>query len=153
MRGTAAPLRLTLRVSRGLYLVTVVLAVLAALALFLSRIPDACIVLVPLLAWLALRRAAAGLPLDLLLRDDGSAARLDADDREHSVHPLALHERGPLGVLVVVIDGRRRHLPWAADSMPRPIRRELRLWMGEHARHPAAAALDPSSSRATAKPG
>lgn len=153
MRGTAAPLRLTLRVSRGLYLVTAVLAVLAALALHLSRLPDAGIVLVPLLAWLALRRAGAGLPLDLLLRADGSATRLDPDGREHPVHPLALHERGALGVLVVLIDGRRRNLPWAADSLPRTIRRDLRLWMGEHARNPVAAEPDPSSPRATAKPG
>lgn len=153
MRGTTAPLRLVLRASLVLYLGVVVLSVLAALALDLSRMPVLGIALVPCLAVLALGRVGAGLPLDLVLRHDGSATRLDLDGHEHPVQPVALHERGPLGVFVVAIDGRRHHLPWAADSVPRPMRRALRLWLGEHVHTPVASASETSAAGVTAKSG
>lgn len=144
MRAVAPPLRLSLRPSRGLRAAVLALTVPAACAIRVSALPDASLVLLPALAWWAWRALAAGLPLTLVLRGDGSAVRLGDDGEERPARPLALHERGPLGTLALLVDGRRRDVAWAADSLPRAMRRELRLWMRDHAHLPDGRAPDAS---------
>lgn len=144
-RPIASPIRVTLRPSRALRTSVLVLAAPAALAIHLSSLPDAPIALVPLLAWWAWRVLASGLPLTLVLRGDGSAVRLDEAGDEHPAHVLALNERGPFGTLALILDGRRRDIAWATDSLPRATRRELRLWMRDHA-HSRDSSGNPTST-------
>lgn len=134
-RPIAPPLRLMLAPSRGLRIAVLVLVIPAAIAIHLSALPDTALVVLPALAWWAWRAVSRGLPAMLVLRSDGTAVQLDQAGDEHPVQPLALHERGPLGTLVLSVEGRRRHLAWAADTLPRGTRRELRLWMRDHAHH------------------
>ena len=153
MPPIAPPLRFTLRASRRLRLAIVALSLVALLAVYLSRLPLAAMALVPFLAWWAWWQLGTGLPLTLLLRGDGSAARLDDAGAETTVTLRALHERGPLGVLELDLDGRRLRLAWAGDSLARAARRELRLWMRDHAHHPDGRAPDASSPGNTTSPG
>lgn len=145
MRAIAPPLHLILQPSRALRAAVVALTLLAALAIHLSSLPDAALALLPALAWWAWRAASRGLPAMLVLRGDGSAVRLDEAGDGHPVQPLALHERGALGTLALVIDGRRRDLVWAVDTLPRAMRRELRLWMRDHA-HSRDSSGNPTST-------
>lgn len=135
-RVIAPPIRLVLQPSRALRVAVLALALPAALAVHLASFPDALLVLVPVLTGWAWRALAAGLPAALVLRGDGNAVWLDGAGKEHPAQLLALHERGPLGTLLFTIDGRRRDVAWAADSLPRATRRELRLWMRDHSRLP-----------------
>ncbi|MCX7555908.1 hypothetical protein OS187_03585 [Xanthomonadaceae bacterium JHOS43] len=133
IRGVAPPLRLTLVPSRAMRAVVPGLSLPAALAIHLSTMPDPVLLVLPVLAWHAWRAIGRGVPIRLVLRGDGRASCLDGNGDERSVQPLSLHERGPFGTLVLVVDGRRRDVLWAADTLPRATRRELRLWMRDHA--------------------
>ncbi len=149
MRSGTASIRLALAPSRGLRRVVILLALAAAVALHLSVLPDALIVLVPVLGWSAWRGCGRNLPLELALRADGSAERVEPGGVEHRVQALALHERAVVGVLVIEDAGRRKYLPWAADSLSRAQRRELRLWMRDHVQRPEAAVAANSHSNST----
>lgn len=132
--------------SRYLLLAIVLLLLMAGLAMHGSSLPDVSLLMLPLLAWLGLRACQINLPLSLWLRQDGSAAQMEASGNAHPVRILALHERGPLGVLVLERDGRILRLPWASDSLPRASRRELRLWIGDHVQRPATSVAKPSTA-------
>lgn len=127
------PLHLSLHASRHLRILLVLLATLALVALLASRAPLPLIVLLPLLTWSGLSACTKGLPLELVLHRDGSALRRDNGGAEWPLQVVFLHERGPLGVLAIEYDGVRRYLPWATDTLPRTMRRELRLWLRAHA--------------------
>lgn len=150
----AAPIHLTLRPSRMLRVGMWALTALAMLAIHLSAWPDVLLVFVPALAWWAWRTLASNLPLTLVFRSDGRLVWLDDNGDEHPAQALALHERGPLGTLAFTVDGRRRDIAWAADSLPRATRRELRLWMRDHACSTDGRAPDASSpGQSTSTPG
>lgn len=138
-----------MRPSRSLRLSVLLLLMLAVAALHASRLPDASLLLLPLLAWSGLRACSRHLPLQLWLRRDGSAVRLDETGAQHPVTPLALHERGPIGVLLIECDGRHLRLPWAGDSLARAERRELRLWMRDHVAHPIGTGATPANATVT----
>lgn len=150
IRSSAPPVRFQLRPSVALTGVLLLLVTTALGALWLSALPRAALVLVPLFAvwgWRGLRR---GLPVELVLRGDGSAVQLAEHGVACPVTVLALHERGPLGVLVLECNGRREHLPWAGDSLARGLRREIRLWLHRH----DATLRDPAGRRpAVSSPG
>lgn len=125
------------------------LAFLAALALYFSAVPNVLLLIVPVIAWHSFRSASKGLPVRLTLSGDGRALWVADDGQNHSVEPLTLYERGPFGVLVLLMDGRRRRLVWGMDSLPRETRRKLRLWMRDHvssAGTPAPASSSPGTT-------
>ena len=140
----SAPIRIDLAPSRVLRAGVLVLAGLALLAIWLSRVVPVMMILVPLLAWHAWYSLGRDLPKRLLLRSDGSAVRLLDGDVEAPVQLLALHERGFIGVLIMIEDARVQRLAWAADTLSRAKRRELRLWFGEQRRRAKAAAATPT---------
>lgn len=121
--------------------------ILVGIALHVSRLPDLCILIIIPLAWISLRQTSKALPMTLVLRADGSAAQIDSAGHPQSVQILNLHERGPLGVLVLEVHGRKMNLPWMGDSLKRSVRRDLRLWIGDHVRAvaPVAASSSPNS--------
>ena len=148
MRATRANVRIDLAASRCLRIAVLLLTVLAMSATWMSRFPEALIALPPLLAWSSWRRIGKGFPLRLILHGDGSAVCLDARDDEFACVPLAFHERGPLGVLVLEKNGHRQHVPWAFDSLTRSHRREIRLWLARHASlRPSSKAPDAQVAR------
>lgn len=134
MHRLTPPIHLVLRPSILLRAATLVLSLLAAAAVHLSQLPDVWILILVPFAWSSFRRVSKGMPLSLILRGDGSADQVDVMGNAQPVQVLGLHERGLLGVLVLEIDGRRQNLPWAADSLSRALRRDLRLWMRDHVR-------------------
>lgn len=149
MPESSPALTLSLRPSRALLLSVLLMLLLAALALWASRLPDVSLLLLPLLGWTGLRACSRHLPLNLWLRRDGSAVQLNADGSVRPISLLALHERGPIGVLVIERDGRLLRLPWASDSLARAARRELRLWMRDHVVRPATAGATPANATTT----
>lgn len=148
MHRIAPPITLVLRPSIVIRAAVWALLTMAAAALHLSQLPDVSILVLLPLAWFSLWHASGGLPMTLILHGDGAVERIDGSAHPHSIQLLALHERGPLGVLVLEIDGRRQGLPWAADSLPRALRRDLRLWMRDHVRvtEPKTALYSPKAS-------
>ena len=149
MHRLAAPIRLVLHPSILLRTTIVALSVLAVVAVHLSQLSDVWILLLVPLTWLTVRRVSTGLPVSLILRGDGSVEQIDVMGNAHPVEALGLHERGPFGVLVLEVDGRCQSLPWAADSLSRALRRDLRLWMRDHVRaveSKTASSLSNSSS-------
>ena len=146
-QAIAPPIHVSLRPSRVLRIWVLALTVPALLAIHLSALPQMLLAVVPASAWWAWRALASNLPLTLVFRCDGRLAWLDDNGDEHPAQALALHERGPLGTLAFAVDGRRRDVAWAADSLPRATRRELRLWMRDHARSTAG------RTPATSSPG
>ncbi|HET9047985.1 MAG TPA: hypothetical protein VFN29_03335 [Chiayiivirga sp.] len=141
-----APIRIELAPSRSLRAAILVLAGLALLAIWFSRVPSGVMILVPLLAWHGWYALARDLPLCLVLRADGSAMRLLDGDIEQPVQLMALHERGGIGVLVLAVDARVQRLAWAPDTLSRPARRELRLWLAEQRRRAVAKVAATTSS-------
>lgn len=151
MKPVSAPaVRLPLPHSRCLRLAVLVLAGAAMVAIHLSRLPEACLLLVPPLAGFALFQLARQTGASLLLRGDGSVAWITADEIEHAVTAIELHERGLFGVLACRVAGRMRYWAFAGDSLPWATRRELRLWMRDHAPiRDGADARIPSSGHTT----
>ncbi len=148
-----ASLQLALRPSRRLGAALLGLAAAAAFSIRLSALPDACLLALPLLAWVAWRGAVRLAGNTLALRADGSAALVGPDGEAHTVEPRALHERGPLGVLMLALGGRVRCWAFAGDVLPAAARRELRLWMHDHATFRDAASARIPSPGQTTSPG
>lgn len=146
IRSSAPPIRFLLPPSSVLTVALLLLVLAAGVALWLSALPRWVLMLLPLFAVLGWRGLRRGLPLELVLRGDGTAVQQDVNGNSRPVELLALHERGPLGVLVLESDGRRIHLPWAGDSLPRALRRDIRLWLRRH----AATLRDPAGRRPAA---
>lgn len=146
------PLQLALRPSARLRASLLLLVAAAAVAVWLSALPRGGLLAIPPLAWMAWRGVARCAGQTLALRADGSACLIAADGGERAVEPQAFAERGPLGVLVLAENGRLWRWPFAGDVLPAALRRELRLWMRDHAqpRQAAAAVLPPHR---TTKPG
>lgn len=134
MHRVGPPVSLVLRASPIMRAMQWVFLLLAATAVYLSQLPVVGVLLLLPLVWFSLRRAGRGFPVHLTLHSDGAAERLDADGQPRPVQLLAFYERGPVGVLVLVSEGTLQRLPWAFDSLPRGPRRDLRLWMRDHAR-------------------
>jgi len=145
-------LQIPLRPSRWLRALLVALVLAAALAIHLSALGDGWMLTLPALAGWAWRDCAQCSGQTLVLRGDGSAALISAAGVERVVEPLMLHERGALGVLVLAADGRTLRWAFAGDVMPSATRRELRLWMRDHAQ-PREAAVGIPSSDQTTSPG
>ena len=129
------------------------LALLAALSLYFSTVPNVLLLIVPAIAWHSYRSTSKGLPVRLTLSGDGRALWVADDGQSHPVEPLTLYERGPFGVLVVLMGGRRCRLVWGTDSLPREARRKLRLWMRDHVSSAGIPAPASSSPGTTTRPG
>ncbi len=145
-------LQIPLRPSRWLRALLVALLLAAALAIHLSALGDVWMLTLPALAGWAWRGCARCSGQALVLRGDGSAALISAAGAEREVEPRMLHERGALGVLVLSADGRTLRWAFAGDVLSAATRRELRLWMRDHAQ-PRDAAVGISSSDQTTSPG
>lgn len=148
-----ASLQLALRPSRRLRAAIIALGLIAGTAVHLSHIPDACLVLLPALVWVAWRGLSRLAGETLVLRADGSVGLIGPDGGERVAQARALHERGPLGVLVLAVDERERRWAFAGDSLPAASRRELRLWMRDHAPLRDAAVARALPSGQTTSPG
>ena len=125
----SAPCRLEWRPSRWLLALLALISGLAPAAVLGSDLPGAWAW--PLAAaaacrgfWL-LRREAARPHRRLVLA--GHAGGADSLDGEH-LHDCRVRWRGPLAfVHAVQADGRHARLVWWPDTLPAPLRRELRL--------------------------
>jgi len=108
------------------------LAALAVLALLLSSLPLASVLLVPVLAAPAWRGTGAHAGRVLRFGADGTLRIAQGTDCGPA-RLLAVEERGPLLVLVVVAEpaGVLR-LGFGPDTAPPAARRALRLWMQRH---------------------
>ncbi len=139
------PVRIELSASRWLRWAVLGLTVLAVFAISASRLPEFSMLLVVPFAvwawWQLLRQAGAR----LVFGEDGRAVELDADGREQAIAAIALHERGPLGVLVFSRAGKVRRVPFAPDALDADARRRLRLWMRRHAPEAPASWFAPSA--------
>ena len=147
-----SPLQLALRPSARLRAALLALVAAAGVAVWLSALPKGGLLAIPPLAWMAWRGVARCAGQTFALRADGSAFLTAADGKERAVEPRAFAERGPLGVLVLEENGRLWRWPFAGDVLPAALRRELRLWMRDHAQPRQAAAADLPPHRTT-KPG
>ncbi|GAB3516506.1 hypothetical protein GCM10027400_30440 [Pseudoxanthomonas daejeonensis] len=132
---TSAPCRLEWRPSRWLLAALLIFACLAPLSVLGSDLP-------PALAW-PLAMAAGGYGLWSARREAGRAPRrlvLAAGTASHGPHrppdtldgrPMPacrIAWRGPLAFIHLVDrDGRSERLVWWPDTLPPPLRRELRL--------------------------
>lgn len=128
--ATSSPLRIELRPSRLLAAALLALAVLGAVAFWLSAAPRPLLLAVPLLLALAWPRRPPGVAV--VFRGDGTAAVETAPGQERAVEPLRLLERGPLAVVLLDAAGGRLALPLLPDTLDRPARRDLRLWFARH---------------------
>ena len=130
---SSQPLRLELRSSHALALAVLILAMLAAWAIWRSALPRETVLVVPLLfaaSWWRLKRSPGAV---LLLRADGSAGistRGIDDLQEASIE--ALHRRGPLWVLAIDTAGARHFQCFGPDTLDASQRRELLIWTQLH---------------------
>ncbi|MEZ5544911.1 MAG: hypothetical protein R3F10_06970 [Lysobacteraceae bacterium] len=126
------PIRTELSPSRWLRWAVLVLAMLAVFALGASRLPEySKLLVIPFALWAWWQLARQG-RVRLVFGEDGRAIELNADGSDHVIEPIALHERGPLGVLVFSRMGKVRRVPFASDVIDADARRRLRLWMRRH---------------------
>ena len=145
MHRIAPPISLVLRPSIVIRAAAGVLLVLAALALYLSQLPKVSMFVLLPLSWLSFRHASRDLPITLILHGDGTVEWLDGSANPQPVQLLALYERGPIGVLLLEVGGKRQGLPWALDTLPRATRRDLRLWIRDHVHAAEAASSSPKA--------
>ena len=152
-RSGGTSLQLALRPSWRLRGAVIALTALAGVAVHLSLLPVAGIAALPPLAWMAWRGCSRLAGETLVLRADGSASLVGPDGSERAADARVLHERGPLGVLVLAVDDRAQRWAFAGDALDRATRRELRLWMRDHVPLRGAAVAGTSPSGQTTSPG
>lgn len=133
-------LRLELRPSWVLQGALVALALLAVLAVWLSELPRAALLLGPGLAAISLWRLRALPRGQLVLHSGGQAEwwpqRLDSGfaPEPSTAERVRLESRGPLAVLRLRVQHRIVRWPLASDTLPAAQARALRLWIDRHAR-------------------
>jgi len=126
-------LRIELASSRGLQVGVVLLAVLAAAALWMSALPRAALLSVPLLTAFSLWRLGRAPRGHLLLESGGLAEWWPPQAREPlPVETLELERRGPLAVLGWRCGGRVKRWPAASDTLRPATARALQLWIARH---------------------
>lgn len=130
---SSPPLRLELNASRWLDAALVALALLAGAAIALSALPNLALLLAPPLWWQARRGLHRSMPMSLVFRADGSAARLHGDAGEIPIELRAFVERGPLAVIVFASADGVFRIACAPDTLDAATRRRLRLWAARHA--------------------
>lgn len=131
----SSPLRIELRPAPGIGAILLGLAALAVVAVLLSSLPAWSIVAVPVLLALAWPRAVRQGARELVLRDDGSAVLLGADDEEIEAEPLRLQRRGWLTVLTLKAKGRMLVQLFTPASLDAAATRRLCLWFDRHVQH------------------
>lgn len=129
---SSPPLRLELNASRWLDAALAALALLAGAAIALSVLPNLALLLVPPLWWRARRGLHRSMPVSLVFRADGSAARLHGDAAETPIELCDVVERGPLTVIVFASDIGVYRIACAPDTLDAGTRRRLRLWAARH---------------------
>jgi hypothetical protein len=124
-------LRIELRPSLRLRWAVLVLALLAALSVWMSALPRAALLAVPALGALAfaqLQRAPRG---RLHLEASGLAEWWrDGAHEPETVEALSLERRGPFAVLSWRCGDRSQRWPAASDTLPPAAARALDLWIG-----------------------
>jgi hypothetical protein len=130
---SSPPLRIELRRSHALQAALVLLAVLAAYALWQSQAPPWSLIAIPLLLASAWPRAEAPLAAALVLRDDGSVVLLATSGDEFGLDSLRMQRRGPLTVLTARRAGRRWAWVFTPEILSREARRRMTLWFERHA--------------------
>lgn len=119
--------------SRGLQLGVLLLAVLAASALWMSALPRAALLSVPPLAAFSLWRLGRAPRGHLQLQSDGLAEWWPPRAREPlPIEMLELERRGSLAVLAWQCGGHAKHWPAASDTLPPATARALQLWIARH---------------------